>query len=257
MSCAKLSDNTYICKGCSGNYSVWGTNIYTSDSHVCSSAKHAGAIPSSGGTFRIIQLPGQSSYQGSTRNGITSYSYNTYPSSYRVEPISGHYITYKDCSCNKHLDVKCAGCSTYLSGTWHLNTAGYNTGAYLGINCRYYYGSAGWVYCYCESCYQKQIGRTDIKYVNNSDNDRLIADNSALKRQVEEYKIKRDNIAKNLTKILDNINSVLPVCYDRISVNDVLSSNINLRTKSPTTQKCDGTETIDKLMEMLEKNSII
>jgi hypothetical protein len=63
--------------------SVWGTNVYTSDSRVCTAAVHAGLITlANGGSVTIEMRPGQSSYTGSTRNGIKSSSYGSYRGSY-------------------------------------------------------------------------------------------------------------------------------------------------------------------------------
>jgi hypothetical protein len=63
--------------------SVWGTNIYTFDSHLASAAVHAGAV--SPGQTRVIGvtiLAGQGAFQGSSRNGITSENWGEYPASY-------------------------------------------------------------------------------------------------------------------------------------------------------------------------------
>ncbi|MEW5850164.1 MAG: LCCL domain-containing protein [Myxococcota bacterium] len=69
-------------------WSVWGTDIYTDDSEICTAAVHAGAIThASGGVVTYEMRPGQSSYQGSTRNGITSLPYGSWPASYVI--ISG------------------------------------------------------------------------------------------------------------------------------------------------------------------------
>jgi hypothetical protein len=57
---------------------VWGTSIYTDDSALCRAAVHAGAITLSGGEIHAIIRPGQSSYVGSTQNGVTSYSYGAW-----------------------------------------------------------------------------------------------------------------------------------------------------------------------------------
>ncbi|KAI8501193.1 hypothetical protein Bbelb_212880 [Branchiostoma belcheri] len=54
---------------------VWGTAIYTDDSGICRAAIHDGRIPAYGGVVRVDKLPGQSSYQGSTQNGITTSSW--------------------------------------------------------------------------------------------------------------------------------------------------------------------------------------
>ena len=65
-----------------GGGSVWGTDVYTSDSTLATAAVHAGVLqPGQTAVVKVTILPGQSAYQGSTRNGVTSSSYGTYPSS--------------------------------------------------------------------------------------------------------------------------------------------------------------------------------
>lgn len=63
--------------------SVWGTDIYTDDSYICKAAFHAGRIGRSGGQVSLQMLPGQSSYAGTKRNGVTTMSYGSYSGSYR------------------------------------------------------------------------------------------------------------------------------------------------------------------------------
>jgi len=63
--------------------SAWGTDIYTLDSSLCTAAVHAGKIKlADGGVVTIEMRPGESSYKGSTRNGITSKDYEQYGSSF-------------------------------------------------------------------------------------------------------------------------------------------------------------------------------
>ncbi|CAF3751800.1 unnamed protein product [Rotaria sp. Silwood1] len=63
--------------------SVWGTDIYTDDSNPAVAAVHAGAIDKDEAKMINVQiLPGQSSYEGTTRNGITSSSYGIWEGSY-------------------------------------------------------------------------------------------------------------------------------------------------------------------------------
>lgn len=61
---------------------IWGTGVYTFDSNVCNAAIHAGVVSRSGGTVTVRQSPGRSSYQGSTRNGITSQKYGAWNGSF-------------------------------------------------------------------------------------------------------------------------------------------------------------------------------
>jgi hypothetical protein len=67
----------YICpsygSAYAGIFGVWGTDVYSDNSSVCTAAVHAGKIaPTSGGIVTIEIRPGQIFYKGSTRNGITS-----------------------------------------------------------------------------------------------------------------------------------------------------------------------------------------
>lgn len=63
---------------------VWGTNPYTSDSAVCMAALHAGVIGPNGGVVHLSPAPGQSSYRGSTRNGVITSEYGSWDASFRV-----------------------------------------------------------------------------------------------------------------------------------------------------------------------------
>jgi len=68
---------TYLCPG-GGTPSdrLWGTDLYTDDSSICTAAAHAGLIaPSGGGAVTIDIRPGASAYNGSSRNGIASRAY--------------------------------------------------------------------------------------------------------------------------------------------------------------------------------------
>jgi hypothetical protein len=63
--------------------SIWGTDIYTADSKVCTAAVHAGRITRiAGGAIRLRIEPGAAIYTGSARNGVTSNSYGLYTASY-------------------------------------------------------------------------------------------------------------------------------------------------------------------------------
>jgi hypothetical protein len=63
--------------------SVWGTDVYTDDSSVCTAAVHAGRISSAvGGTVRIEILAGRSSYRGSERHGVDSDDYGDWDGSF-------------------------------------------------------------------------------------------------------------------------------------------------------------------------------
>lgn len=77
------------CGACAGDEgSVWGTDIFTDDSSVCLAAAHAGVTQlSEGGMFFVDMLEGQSSYTGSTANGVTSSDYGEWGGSFSVAPL--------------------------------------------------------------------------------------------------------------------------------------------------------------------------
>lgn len=64
--------------------SVWGTDIYTDDSDICTAAVHAGVVKE-GETkiVRITVLPNQDTYIGTIRNGIESYNYAEFEGSFK------------------------------------------------------------------------------------------------------------------------------------------------------------------------------
>ena len=75
----------YTCPSYGVADSIWGTDIYTDDSSVCTAAVHSGLITlAGGGTVTIEIRPGEASYAGSTRNGITSSSYPAWSGSYVI-----------------------------------------------------------------------------------------------------------------------------------------------------------------------------
>jgi hypothetical protein len=75
----------YTCPSYGTLASIWGTDVYTDDSSVCIAAVHAALISlAGGGTVTIEIRPGEASYTGSTRNGITSSSYGAWSGSYVI-----------------------------------------------------------------------------------------------------------------------------------------------------------------------------
>ncbi len=53
--------------------SVWGTDIYSTDSSVCAAGVHAGVINhKSGGSFKVSVVKAPDKYIGSWRNGVKS-----------------------------------------------------------------------------------------------------------------------------------------------------------------------------------------
>ncbi len=64
---------------------VWGTGTYTSDSSICTAAVHYGWITQArGGRVSFQQVPGLSAYQGAAQNGVTSFDYGSWSSSFQI-----------------------------------------------------------------------------------------------------------------------------------------------------------------------------
>ena len=78
-----------VCPRDSAPASVWGTDIYSDDSSICSAALHAGILSGSdGGEVRYTVSPGLSGYIGTTRNGITSKSYASWFGSFSFSTLN-------------------------------------------------------------------------------------------------------------------------------------------------------------------------
>mgnify|MGYP001231451140 CR=1 FL=1 len=73
------------CPASCGNRSVWGTDMYTTDSSICTAARHAGIVDDAGGKVEVELAPGQDSYSGTERNGVKTGNWNSYPGSFKVK----------------------------------------------------------------------------------------------------------------------------------------------------------------------------
>jgi hypothetical protein len=62
---------------------VWGTDVYTDDSSVCTAAVHAGLITLDEGGVVVIRIRrGLEAYEGSTRNGVRTSAYEQWDGSF-------------------------------------------------------------------------------------------------------------------------------------------------------------------------------
>ncbi len=85
-----MGSRAYSCPANGTPRLVLGTDVYEDDSYVCTAAVHAGRITlAKGGSVTIEMRPGQDSYTGSTRNGITSQSYRSGNGSFVIVGASG------------------------------------------------------------------------------------------------------------------------------------------------------------------------
>jgi hypothetical protein len=66
--------------------SVWGSDVYTGDSDLATAAVHAGAVAIGQTAVLEVQIqPSQPQYVSTTRNGVTSSGWGSYPFSYTVK----------------------------------------------------------------------------------------------------------------------------------------------------------------------------
>ncbi len=67
------------------NGTVWGTDIYTSDSHLATAAVHAGVLKAGeSGVVIVHVLAAQTTFAAKTRHGITSMAYGHWPVSFEL-----------------------------------------------------------------------------------------------------------------------------------------------------------------------------
>ena len=65
---------------------VWGDRVYTDDSSVCTAAVHASALSQArGGAVRITIRPGRTAYAASSRNGVSTESWESWGGSFEVQ----------------------------------------------------------------------------------------------------------------------------------------------------------------------------
>lgn len=69
--------------------SVWGSDMYTSDSSVCASALHAGEISKKGGKVKARSTKGCKAYKGSERNGVKTTDWGSYELSFYFPDTTG------------------------------------------------------------------------------------------------------------------------------------------------------------------------
>jgi hypothetical protein len=70
--------------------SIYGTDVYTTGSHLGMVAVHCGLLQEGQkGVVKVTILPGQANYAATTRNGVTSLGYGTWNVSFKAERVYG------------------------------------------------------------------------------------------------------------------------------------------------------------------------
>ncbi|MGH9873552.1 MAG: LCCL domain-containing protein [Pyrinomonadaceae bacterium] len=85
---------TLACSPGGTAHSVWGSDIYTADSSICTAGVHSGLISFERGGTVIIELrPGRTIYGTSERNGVTTSPYGSYQRSFVFKtPFTGELV---------------------------------------------------------------------------------------------------------------------------------------------------------------------
>ncbi|MBF2053751.1 MAG: hypothetical protein IGS03_09855 [Candidatus Sericytochromatia bacterium] len=74
----------FLVEGSRDGGTVWGSGVYTDDSHLPMAAVHAGLLaPGETGIVALQMLPGQSAYTGASYGGIQSRDYGPWSGSFR------------------------------------------------------------------------------------------------------------------------------------------------------------------------------
>ena len=74
---------TFTCMPNGSIHNVWGSDLYTDDSSVCSAAVHAGLINTrEGGPVSIRMISGQGAYTSTSRNGVSTIGYGNWHGSF-------------------------------------------------------------------------------------------------------------------------------------------------------------------------------
>ena len=80
----------YDVTGAAAGGSIYGTDVFTTGSHLAMAAVHSGVLRAGQrGVVKVTILPGQQNYPSTTRNGITSTAYGAYGVSFKVERAYG------------------------------------------------------------------------------------------------------------------------------------------------------------------------
>jgi hypothetical protein len=76
----------YDVTGVASGQSIYGTDVYTTGSHLGMAAVHCGLLePGQRGVVKVTILPGEATYAATTRHGVTSIGYGQWGVSFKVE----------------------------------------------------------------------------------------------------------------------------------------------------------------------------
>ncbi len=83
----------YEVTGVATGQSIYGTDVYTTGSHLGMAAVHCGLLKAGQrGIVKVTILPGQATYAASVRNGVSSHGYGQWGVSFKVDRVY-RYVT--------------------------------------------------------------------------------------------------------------------------------------------------------------------
>jgi hypothetical protein len=78
----------YMVTGVNAGQSIYGSDVYTTGSHLGMAAVHTGVLSNGQkGVVKVTILPGQDKYTATTRNGVTSLEWAHWDVSFKVERV--------------------------------------------------------------------------------------------------------------------------------------------------------------------------
>lgn len=88
--CADVGATYYFRVTGTSEGTVWGTDTYTGDSTLAAAAVHAGVLAlEETGVVKVTVVAPLGQYQGSTRQGVTTYDFGRFGTAYKVDKAAG------------------------------------------------------------------------------------------------------------------------------------------------------------------------
>jgi hypothetical protein len=141
--CVAYQQQIWFCKGkengCFYESDVYGSDPYTQDSGICKTSLHKGLIDLQGGYVKHIKKGRETSFKGSTMNGITSLDWNEGFDSATLEKCDIPFERFKDASCGYVDILYCKGLNNsckYMSFKQKEHVYGSNPYTYDSNNCK-------------------------------------------------------------------------------------------------------------------------
>jgi hypothetical protein len=83
---SRIGESVYFDVTGQVGYSIWGSEVYTADSHLATAAVHAGVLKiGQRGIVKVTIIKSPETHRGSTANGVASANWGSYTASYTVE----------------------------------------------------------------------------------------------------------------------------------------------------------------------------